>query len=200
MQTVGSMCRGCAWVRGIGWLGSDAPEFLNRGLFAKGWQDDVKCRVLGLHRDPCHQLVPYRACGVLLCMEGWLILSLGGLSSCSGSPGKLLWGSGFFPGCGIWGIFSPGFGSFSPEGLCVGVGVAGGATVCIEWRRGNLELAAENWGPSQRGMQEGIRQLTGLPLWAQGMGSTGLEACVVPSGVSYGALIRRTRLKTTRWL
>lgn len=77
MQTVGSMCRGCAWVRGIGWLGSDAPEFLNRGLFAKGWQDDVKCRVLGLHRDPCHQLVPYGACGVLLCMEGWLILSLG---------------------------------------------------------------------------------------------------------------------------
>lgn len=64
MQTVGSMCRGCAWVRGIGWLGSDASEFLNRGLFAKGWQDDVKCRVLDLHRDPCHQLVPYGARGV----------------------------------------------------------------------------------------------------------------------------------------
>lgn len=130
-------------------------------------------------------------------MEEQLILSLGRAFLLLWVTWKAPLGLRIFSRLWHLGYFSPGFGSFSPGGLCVGEGFAGGATVCIEWRRGNLELAAENWGPSQRGMQEGIRQLTGLPLWAQGMGSTGLEASVVPSGVSYGALIRRRRLKTT---
>lgn len=67
-------------VRGSGALAGWGQMLLNSstgGFLLRVGKDDVKWRVLGLHRDPCHQLVPYGARGVLLYVEEKLILSLG---------------------------------------------------------------------------------------------------------------------------
>lgn len=110
----------------------------------------------------------------------------GGLSSCSGSPGKLLWGSGFFPGCDIWGIFLQVLGLFLLEVSASGRGLLVEPPSALSGEEETWSWVQKTGVPRREGCRRVSASSRGCPCGLRGWGAPGWRPAWFPRGFPMG--------------